>query len=57
VLSNIWTRCAVSLASVGAWKSASYTPPRLKRENRFQTLFQWPNSAGNTRHETLLTMK
>ncbi len=57
VLSNIWTRCAVSLASASAWKNASNTPLRLKRENRFQTLFHLPNSAGNARHETLLTVK
>jgi hypothetical protein len=57
VLSNIWTRCAVSLASASAWKNASNTLLRLSRENRFQTLFQLPNSAGNARHETLLTVK
>jgi hypothetical protein len=57
VLSNIWTRCAVSLASASAWKNASNTPLRLKRENRFQTLFHLPNSVGKARHDTLLTVK
>jgi hypothetical protein len=57
VLSNIWTRCAVLLASASAWKNASNAPLWLKRENRLQTLFQLPNSAGNARQETLLTVK
>ncbi len=57
VLSNICTRCAVWLTCASAWKNASNTPLRLKRENRFQTLFHLPNSAGKARQETLLTVK
>ena len=57
VLSNICTNCAVRLHPANASKKASNTPVRLSRQNRFQTLFQWPNSAGNARHVMLWTVK
>ena len=57
VLSNIWTRCAVGLASASISKKASNTPDRLSRENRFQTLFQLPKSFGRARQVTLWTVK
>src|ERR1700694_3451771 len=50
VLSNICTRAAVGLVSARSWKNTSNTPARLSRQNRFQMLFQLPNSAGNARH-------
>jgi hypothetical protein len=34
----------------GASKKVSNTPLRLKRQKRFQMLFQEPNSAGSARH-------
>ena len=49
VESNIWTRCAVRLRPASASKNASNTPARLRRQKRFQTEFQWPNSAGSAR--------
>jgi len=56
-LSNICTRCAVRLSPASAWKKASKTPVRLSRQNRFQTLFHLPNSAGSARQVTLWTVK
>jgi len=53
VLSNICTKCAVWLVSARSWKNASNTPERLSRQNRFQTLFQLPNSAGRARQVIL----
>jgi Na+-translocating ferredoxin:NAD+ oxidoreductase RNF subunit RnfB len=53
VLSNICTNCAVRLHPASASKKALNTPVRLRRQNRFQTLFQWPNSIGNARHVML----
>jgi hypothetical protein len=53
VLSNICARCAVLLPSARSWKKASNTPERLSRQNRFQTLFQLPYSAGNARQVRL----
>ena len=57
VLSNICTRYAVGLRSASAWKNASNTPARLSRQNRFQTEFQWPHSAGKARQVMLWTVK
>ena len=48
---------AVWLHSASSWKKASNTPERLSRQNRFQMLFQLPNSAGNARHVMLCTVK
>ncbi|MGO9848143.1 MAG: hypothetical protein ACLPKT_16600 [Methylocella sp.] len=48
VESNICTRC-VSLIAAGASKKASKVPDRLKRQNRFQTLFQCPNFSGRAK--------
>ena len=53
VLSKNWTRCAVSLHSASNWKNTSNTPERLSRQNRFQTLFQFPYSLGNARQVML----
>ena len=53
VLSNICTRCAVLLVSANSWWNASKTPERLSRQNRFQTLFHLPNSAGKALHVML----
>ena len=44
VESNICTRCAVSLIAARASKNASKSQIWLNRQNRFHTLFQWPNS-------------
>jgi transposase InsO family protein len=55
VESNIPTRCAVSLAA-SASKKASKVPDRLKRQNRFQTLFQCPNLLGRAR-QVMLVLK
>ena len=44
VESNICTRCARSLKEASASKKVSNTPLRLKRQKRFQMLFQEPNS-------------
>ena len=51
VLANSsYTRCAVSLIAASASKKASKVPDRLKRQNRFQSLFQCPNfSTAHTR--------
>jgi hypothetical protein len=57
VLSNICTRCAVLLVSARSWWKASNTPERLSRQNRFQTLFHLPNSAGKALHVMLWTVK
>ena len=38
-------------------ENASNTPVRLSRQNRFQILFQFPNSLGSARHVTLWTVK
>jgi hypothetical protein len=57
VLSNIWRRCALSLRSASNWKNASNTPRRLSRQNRFHTLFQFPNSFGSARQVMLWTEK
>ena len=51
--SNICTRCAVSLIAARASKKASKVPDRLKRQNRFQTLFQCPNFSGRARQVML----
>jgi hypothetical protein len=47
----------VSLIAVSASKKAAETPALLNRQNRFQTLFQLPNSAGSARHVMLWTTK
>jgi hypothetical protein len=57
VLSNICTTCALSLVSARSWKNASNTPERVSRQNRFQTLFQFPNSAGSARQVMLWAVK
>jgi len=57
VLSKNWTKCAVWLHSASNWKNASNTPERLRRQNRFHTLFQLPNSRGSARHVMLCTVK
>jgi len=53
VESTICTRCAVPLMPAKIASIASNTPRRLSRQNRFQTLFQGPNSTGNARHVML----
>ncbi|CAH2605681.1 protein of unknown function (plasmid) [Rhodovastum atsumiense] len=50
MLSKNCARCALWLRSASNWKNASNTPERLSRQNRFQTLFYLPNSAGKARH-------
>jgi hypothetical protein len=57
VESNICTKCAVPLSPASASKKASNTPARLRRQKRFQTLFQGPNSAGSARQVMLWTEK
>ena len=57
VESNIWTKCAVRLNPASAAKKASNTPAWLRRQKRFHTLFQWPNSAGKARHVMSWTAK
>lgn len=57
VESNICTRPADPLVAASASKKASKTPLRLSRQNRFQTLFHSPNSAGSARHVMLWTEK
>jgi len=52
VESNIWTRGAVSLGLARVSKKSSNTPDWLNRQNRFHTLFQFPNSAGSARVPT-----
>ncbi len=53
VESNICTKCAVSLIAARASKKASKVPDRLKRQNRFHTLFQCPNFSGRARQVIL----
>lgn len=53
VESTICTRCAVPLISAKIDSIASKTPRWLNRQNRFQTLFQGPNSAGKARQVML----
>src|SRR5450830_2188431 len=53
VESNICTRWAVSLNAASASKKASKVPDWLKRQNRFQTLFQCPNFSGRARQVML----
>jgi hypothetical protein len=53
VESNICTRWAVWLRAARASKKASNTPARLRRQKRFQTEFQEPNSAGSARQVML----
>jgi hypothetical protein len=57
VLSNIWISPAVRLHAASAWKNASKVPDCDSRQNRFQTVFQWPNSAGSARQLMLCTVK
>ena len=57
VESNICTRCALRLIAASASKKASNTPTRLKRQKRYQTLFQRPYSAGSARQVILWTAK
>ena len=57
VASNIWTQWAVWLVAASASKRASNTPARLRRQKRFQTEFQLPNSAGSARHVMVWTQK
>ncbi len=38
-------------------ENTSNTPERLSRQNRFQMLFQLPNSAGSARQVMLCTVK
>jgi hypothetical protein len=57
VLSNIGTKPTVRLHSAGDWKSASNVPPCDRRQNRFRTLFQSPNSAGGARQVMLCSVK
>ena len=57
VESNICTRCAVWLIPASASKKASNTPVWLKRQNRFQTEFQLPNSGGRARQVMLWSVK
>ena len=53
VESNICTRWAVRLKAASASKKASNTPARLRRQKRFQMLFQGPNSDGSARQVML----
>jgi hypothetical protein len=46
-----------SLKEASASKKVSNTPLRLKRQKRFQMLFQEPNSAGSARQVMLWTVK
>jgi hypothetical protein len=57
VLSKNCTTCAVLLVSARSCRNASNTPERLSRQNRFQMLFQLPNSAGSARQVMLCTVK
>ena len=57
VLSKNCTTCAVLLVSARSCRNASNTPERLSRQNRFQMLFQLPNSAGSARQVMLCTGK
>ena len=51
---SLATRCAVSLIAASASKKASKVPERLRRQNRFQMLFQRPNSSGRARQSDVL---
>ena len=53
VESNICARWAVSLIAASASKKTSNVPGRLKRQNRFQTLFQCQNFSGRARQVIL----
>jgi len=57
VLSNIWISPAVWLQPASAWKNASKVPVCDSRQNRFQTVFQGPNSFGSARQVMLWTEK
>jgi hypothetical protein len=57
VLPSSCTRRAVRLSATGAWKKASEVPVRPGRQNRSQTPFQLPNSAGSARRVRLWTAK
>jgi hypothetical protein len=57
VLSKNYTTCSVLLVSARSCRNASSTPVRLSRQNRFQMLFQLPNSAGIARQVMLCTLK
>jgi hypothetical protein len=57
VLSKSWISPAVRLQAAKAWKKLSNVPDFDRRENRFQTLFQLPNSAGRARQVMLCTVK
>jgi hypothetical protein len=48
-------RSLAQLKEASASKKVSNTPLRLKRQKRFQMLFQEPNSAGSARHVMLWT--
>ena len=57
VESKSWTRCALSLVAARWSNMASNTPALLRREKRFHTVFQGPNSLGSARQEMLCTVK
>jgi hypothetical protein len=57
VESNIWTKSAVERSSASASKKASMVPLSRNRQNRFQTEFQFPNSAGSARQVTFCSVK
>src|SRR4051812_35959345 len=53
VESSICPRWAVELVAASASNMASNTPDRVRRQKRFQTAFQSPNSAGRARQVML----
>ena len=57
VLSNIWISPDVRLHAASAWKYASHVPFCERRQKRFQTVFQGPNSEGKARQRMLLTVQ
>lgn len=57
VLSNIWISPALRLHAANAWNKASKVPASDRRENRRQTLFHLPNSAGRARQVMLCSVK
>ena len=57
VESNICTRSAVLLNEANVSKNISKMPDWLRRQYRFQTLFQLPKRSGKARQETLWTAK
>jgi hypothetical protein len=57
VESNICPRGAVWLVAASASKKASNTPAWLRRQKRFQTLFQLPNSTGRARQVMVWCVK